>query len=220
VNHALAPLLSGSDLDTLAEVGWVAGEGFADASVLLAAHDELETLRHVGDLKRAGVSRGDEHRVDSDQRRDSIAWVDPSDETPALNLLHARFASVQNELNRGLFASLRRFELQSAWYPPGGFYRRHVDSFAGSSNRLMTAIVYLNRDWAAEDGGELRVWNGDTTRDLAPAFNHWVVFFSERVPHEVRVTRKPRWALTSWYRIDDPDVPLINDPIVAGDGVI
>ncbi len=214
-----APLLSASDLDTLAEVGWVAGDGFVNDDTLHAALDELEHLRHDGELRRAGISRGDEHRLDSAQRRDSIAWVDPSTSTPALNRLHERFTGLQHELNRGLFASLRRFELQSAWYPPGGFYRRHYDAFAGSTNRLLTAIVYLNPAWSPADGGELRVWTGEATTDLPPAFNHWVVFFSERVPHEVRVTHRPRWALTAWYRIDDPDVPLINDPVVPGDGV-
>ena len=56
-------------------------------------------------------------------------------------------------LNRALFLGLRSFEAQLAFTPTGGFYKRHLDSFAGARNRIVSLVAYLDADWHPEDGG-------------------------------------------------------------------
>ena len=50
-------------------------------------------------------------------------------------------------------------ELLYAFYPRGGFYRRHRDSVAGSASvlRIYSLLLYLNDSWEEKDGGKLRM---------------------------------------------------------------
>lgn len=193
-------MLNDEQLDQLAAQHFVQGGGFSDAITLIQARDELRALLQAQRLRPAAVSRGEARRMDTTERSDLMAWIDPSDATPALNVLHQAFQSLQAQLNEALFLGLRSFELQAAVYPGGGaHYRRHVDAFAGSPNRVVTAIVYLNPDYTSQDGGELLVWAPEVT-SVAPELGRWVVFLSDRVEHEVRPVYAERWALTAWYR--------------------
>ena len=199
-------MLNDEQLDQLAAHHFVQGGGFSDAATLNRARGELRELLQAQRLRPAAVSRGEARRVDATERSDLIAWIDPSDATPALNVLHGVFQSLQSQLNEGLFLGLRSFELQAAVYPGGGaHYRRHVDAFPGSENRVVTAIVYLNPDWRPEDGGELLAWAPDITT-VAPELGRWVVFLSDRIEHEVQPSFAERWALTAWFRRTPPGV--------------
>ena len=50
-------------------------------------------------------------------------------------------------------------ELLYAYYPQGGYYRKHIDANRGSSTflRSYSLLLYLNKDWTREDGGHLRI---------------------------------------------------------------
>jgi SM-20-related protein len=199
-------MLNDEQLDQLAMQFFVQGGGFSDASTLNQARGELRALLQAQRLRPAAVSRGEARRMDATERSDLMAWLDPSDATPALNELHRVFQSLQSQLNETLFLGLRSFELQAAVYPGGGaHYRRHLDAFPGSENRVVTAIVYLNPDWRPEDGGELLAWAPDVTA-VEPDLGRWVVFLSDRIQHEVRPAFAERWALTAWFRRTPPDV--------------
>ena len=50
-----------------------------------------------------------------------------------------------------------------AYYPNGGFYKRHVDAAAGEKStglRAWSYLIYLNQNWREGDGGELRQKKG------------------------------------------------------------
>lgn len=65
---------------------------------------------------------------------------------------------------------------------PGGWLDVHADfNFHGASflDRRLNVLVYLNRDWRDDWGGELELWDRDLTRcvrKVAPLFNRTVVF--------------------------------------------
>lgn len=86
-------------------------------------------------------------------------------------------------------------ELLYAFYPSGGFYRRHRDAIAGSASvlRCYSLLLYLNEDWKEEDGGKLRMHfdgGGDFSPDGAdPNFvdvsnNSLVTGFCTRVQYD------------------------------------
>jgi Rps23 Pro-64 3,4-dihydroxylase Tpa1-like proline 4-hydroxylase len=98
-------------------------------------------------------------------------------------------------------------ELMYAYYPQGGYYRRHRDAEPDSvSNwRKYSLLLYLNHDWTSKDGGELRIHRdsgGDELpvgelpnfMDVHPESGTLVLFRSDMCPHEVLDTRKERIA--------------------------
>ena len=118
-------------------------------------------------------------------------------------------------LNRRLFLALFEFEAHLALYPPGAFYRRHVDSFRGAANRMVSLVVYLNRAWHPGDGGELVLYRPQTAEEMiriAPCAGTLLLFMSEEIEHEVLPTRTDRASIAGWFRLnnttaDYPDPP-------------
>ena len=74
---------------------------------------------------------------------------------------------------------------------------RGVDGVCGYA-RALTCICYLNPDWAAEDGGALRIYDeSGGIVEVSPAAGR-VVVFDSFLEHEVLEARRDRYALTFW----------------------
>ncbi|MFW5816629.1 MAG: 2OG-Fe(II) oxygenase [Wenzhouxiangella sp.] len=118
-------------------------------------------------------------------------------------------------LNRRLFLGLFEFEAHYAHYPAGAFYRRHVDSFQGAANRVVSLVAYLNADWRDDDGGELVLYEAaGRTRlaTLAPRAGRVVLFMSEELPHEVLPARRERLSIAGWFRLNASIAGQIDPP--------
>eukprot|EP00966_Prymnesium_polylepis_P219391 5075919-Prymnesium_polylepis.1 len=84
-----------------------------------------------------------------------------------------------------------------ARYPPGAYYRRHMDSYDGHDiPRLVTVLLYLV--WQPQAGGQLRCHVPGGPRDFDPLPGRLVVFMSQEVEHEVLRSEGNRIALTLW----------------------
>jgi len=127
-------------------------------------------------------------------------------------------------------------ELNYLLYPVGGHYKRHLDiprrqdsgwklqgraasaggSFCGGrTRRVISFILYLNRDWDHAHGGKLRVYaahdhanggptNGPTApsahvEDVVPEGGTLVLLMSGDVEHMVRETRAERQCIVGWF---------------------
>lgn len=175
-----------------------------DAVLGPSADPVRRAVQALPGLKPAGVGRGADHRVDQRIRGDEIAWLPDPDE---LRPLRELFESVRLALNEGAYLGLVRTEIQVARYAPGAFYDRHRDAFAGPAQRRATAIWYANEGWTAEDGGGLRIFGPEGTREVLPALDRLVVFLADRLEHEVLPARRERWAVTAWFRGRE-DLPI------------
>ena len=102
-----------------------------------------------GRVAPAGVGPGTGHRVQADVRGDHIAWLEPPGATPAQRSCLERFETLRLALNRELQLGLLDFECHFAVYPPGAFYRRHLDRFATDDRRTLSCVLYLNDAWRA-----------------------------------------------------------------------
>ena len=115
-------------------------------------------------------------------------------------------------------------ELLYAYYPMGGFYRRHTDAVVGSASvlRSYSLLMYLNNDWKESDGGYLRIHldsgkdflpEGEDPNyiDVEPKGGTLVLFKSDRIPHEVLDTQAERMAVVGWYNrpLTSADVNLL-----------
>lgn len=197
--------------NALADVGYAVLPDFIPEPLQTALRQELLTRMEAGELKAAGVGRGADHRLLREVRGDQIHWLDGS--TPAQTGWLRRMQGLQRQLNRRLYLGLRTHESQFAHFAPGTFYRRHLDSFTGRESRVVSTVLYLNRDWQPADGGGLVLFDpvtGAALHRVLPLSGTLVLFMSALIPHEVEATRRPRLSIAGWFRRD-----TVNDLPVA-----
>ena len=185
----------------LAGPGWGVFPGFLPETAVAGLREESSKLRASGRFHRAGVGRGVASLRD-DIRGDEVCWIEPGAVGAATDALLERMDDLRRTLNRELFLGLFDAELHYALYPPGTGYQRHLDRFRDDDKRTLTVILYLNEDWRAEDGGQLRFWPNEHTAplEIVPQGGTLVAFLSERHWHEVLPARRERRSLTGWFR--------------------
>lgn len=199
-------VLTGIALD-LAETGLAIRDDFLPQERIAQLASEGRALLDTGELHAAGIGRGRQFQANSAIRGDRIQWLEPATATPAQRYYLGILEELRLAINRGLYLGLFEFEGHLAVYPPGAYYRRHLDQFQGTQQRLVTVILYLNPDWREEDGGLLRLYPDPTDdgrhQDLLPLAGRLVCFLSGDYPHEVLPARRERLSITGWFRKRD-----------------
>ncbi|MFV3404849.1 2OG-Fe(II) oxygenase [Pseudomonas sp. NY15463] len=193
------PLLS-AIVDDLATCGWSQQTLFLPEALSRELAGECRRRYSEGELNPAGVGRGASQEVREAIRGDQIQWLDPGESAPCDRYLDT-MDSLRQAINQGLYLGLEDFECHFALYPPGAFYKRHLDRFRDDDRRMVSAVLYLNEGWQPEDGGQLRMFLHDgVVHDVQPQAGTLVVFLSGDVPHEVLPARRERLSLTGWFR--------------------
>lgn len=184
----------------------LAGPGYAIFPELLRPEvvdeirAEMENLRDRGAFRPAGIGRGSTAQLAPETRGDGTFWFDPAALTPAQAKLGTLLSAVREQLNVELFLGLWDWEGHYAIYPPGAFYRKHLDRFANDSRRTVSTVFFFNPEWTAADEGVLRMEIAEGTLDVPPSGGTAVFFLSDRIPHEVRETRRDRFSFAGWFR--------------------
>ena len=192
-------------VEGLATRGWVCLDGFLDEAAARSLAEESLHAWEDGDFRRAGVGRGAERVIREDVRRDHVLWLGDETTGPAAKQYLARLEALRQEINRACFLGLFDFEGHFAVYPPGAFYKAHLDRHRGTADRVVTAILYLNDGWQPGDGGRLRIWTEPGRQDgpcewIEPRLGTLVVFLAGEYWHEVEEARKTRMSVTGWFR--------------------
>jgi len=214
MDSANAPNVLSGLAEALDDPGYVVLPDFLDEGSGLALLDEIRAFRERGALHEAAVGRGGEKQVRSEIRSDEVLWLDPASLTETQQRYWDRMETLRLILNRELFLGLFDLEAHLACYPPGAFYKAHLDCHRGSSARQVSAIVYLNRDWSPEDGGTLRLYTDREAGkdgpflDITPGFGKLVLFLSSEFWHEVLPARRERFSLTGWFRKRADEAPM------------
>lgn len=187
-------------VDDLAACGWSQQNIFLPEALTLELAAECRRRAAEGELAPAAVGRGPTQEVREGIRGDHIQWLEPGQAEPCDRYL-AVMESLREALNRGLFLGLEDFESHFALYPPGAFYRRHVDRFRDDDRRTVSAVIYLNQDWEPDQGGQLRMFLAqEVEHDVLPVGGCLVVFLSGELPHEVLPATRDRLSVTGWFR--------------------
>ena len=212
--------------------GWAMSDGVIPHDWRLSLRGASQTLWEAGQFHDATIGKHASRQNNPKIRGDSICWVDfntsPFNTHPFTGFL----AELRQTLNQQYYLGLRSEEFHLARYDSGYGYSRHLDQHRNSPHRKISAVLYLNDDWNAEDGGELclyettpdaEVQHDDTAQatletqaqttktgtplervtKLLPLPGRLVVFRSDTIWHEVLPTRRTRWSLTGWFRDDD-----------------
>lgn len=187
-------------VDDLVAQGWSQQNLFVPDALTFELAAECRLRAAAGELEPAAVGRGAAQEVREAVRGDRIQWLEPGQADICDQYLQI-MDSLRMALNRGLFLGLEDFESHFAQYPPGAFYRRHLDRFRDDDKRMVSAVLYLNDNWQTEQGGQLRMYlDNDRAHDVDPVGGSLVVFLSGEVPHEVLPASRDRLSLTGWFR--------------------
>mmetsp|Transcript_9398 Transcript_9398/g.21195 ORF Transcript_9398/g.21195 Transcript_9398/m.21195 type:complete len:320 (-) Transcript_9398:44-1003(-) len=235
------PQISPSDIQTLSNQGYVIIPKFLPQSLVDELRQDITTLRSNDAFKQAKIGQDSTNDLNTNIRIAETCFLGRS--RPELtsiasaggtNSVRDRSGGMYDILD-GLCDSLDNSdpltrldkslsELLYAYYPQGGFYRRHRDAIPNSASvlRKYSLLLYLNKEsWDPDpkaDAGQLRIHldgGGDECPpgvepnyvDVDPLGGTLVLFKSEMVPHEVLATNSERFALVGWY----------NRGVTAGD---
>jgi len=187
-------------LTDLAQRGWSEQRSFLPDAWVASLRDEAERQWEAGEYHRAGVGSGDEHRVASEVRGDSVRWLDPRTARPTQRAYLDLLELLRVEVNRNLFLGLFEVEAHASRYPPGAHYDRHLDRFVGSDARVLTCVLYLNDAWQPDDGGELSLETPAGELRVLPRAGTLASFVTEGMWHAVLPATRPRQSITTWFR--------------------
>jgi SM-20-related protein len=191
----------------LADRGWVVVPEFLTPAETAELAEQSRAGWEAGAFRHAGVGIGSSLRIDHETRRDYVHWLDETTLTAAQQAYFQRLEELRRLINRELQLGLFSFEGHFAVYPPGAFYKKHLDQFRNARHRVVSTILYLNSGWQQADGGELRLYLDETADgahiDVVPYGGTLAVFLSARFYHEVLPARRERLSLTGWFRTRD-----------------
>jgi SM-20-related protein len=173
---------------------------FAAPSQIGALLECVEIRKSQGGFSPARIGNRGALQRRENVRGDSTCWLsEPL--YPAERALLDQFEELRVELNREAFLGLFELELHYAWYPPGAGYSRHLDQPQGSRQRLVSMVLYLNRDWDAGVGGALRVYDeAEHVLDIEPIAGRLVCFLTPGREHAVLPGKRDRFSISGWFR--------------------
>lgn len=179
-------------------------EGYAHISGLLGS-DELSAINRFFEENRLEFEAARIGSLDNKQRLESVRgdytfWLDPLEPSEPFLYLFRFLDELKEKLNARFFLGLQEYECHLAYYPPGTFYKKHLDRFEKNGSRKISFIFYLNQSWNEDDGGELILYDqqNNVVEKVYPMPGSFVCFLSDEYPHEVKPARKERRSLTGW----------------------
>ncbi len=195
-------------MDSMDRVGWAVMPMSISREEGCSLRRECAASHADGAFRRAGVGRGSSLQVREDIRRDEVMWIEPGEAADHQLAYLGKMEAMRLALNERFFLGLFRYEGHFAIYPEGAFYKPHLDSHAGTRDRIVTVILYLNPEWMPGDGGELKLWTSSEGRDgafeiIEPRMGSIVCFMAGDFWHEVLPATKERMSITGWFRQRD-----------------
>ncbi|KIA82136.1 2OG-Fe(II) oxygenase [Chromobacterium phragmitis] len=197
-------------LDTLAEQGWIVIPQALPAELTANLRRACLQVWDEGRFHEAATGRADGQARRAEIRSDSVLWLDQVAELPAVAAYNAAMDEIMRAVNRGLYLGLAELESHFAVYPEGAFYKKHLDRFQDDDARALTTVFYLNENWPAGAGGQIRLYLDQDCQqfiDVEPEAGTLVLFLSDRFWHEVLPAKRQRLSVTGWYRRQGGSLP-------------
>ena len=175
-------------------------EHFLDESLAGHLKENLTALFAQNKMQHAGT--GNNAIVDRNKlvRGDSIHWLDRAHNDVHENSFFDLMDRFVKYLNENCYTGINSYEFHYTLYPPGTFYKKHIDRFQNNDSRKFSLIMYLNTEWIPEDGGELCIHHESGLQNISPQNGKVVFFKSNELEHEVLITHKNRMSITGWLK--------------------
>lgn len=189
----------------IAEQGWTLIPDFLQPSIVAGLRKAAAARRAAGGFRPAAIGRASGIAIEPDVRSDQLSWIEPDERAGAINAYLLAMEGLRQAVNQRLYLGLLTLEAQFSIYPPDAYYRRHLDRFRDSNERLLSCVSYLNENWTRDCGGQLRLYlptneGAERTFEIWPETGLLVAFLSDRIPHEVLPTKRDRLSIASWFR--------------------
>lgn len=174
--------------------------------------EEVQQMRNVllekyeeDNFKKAAIGNKLNETIEKTVRGDFILWINEKDGGEVENIFFSKINSLVDYLNKTCFLGILQKEFHYAVYPPGTFYKRHLDTFQNDDRRKLSLVCYLNdENWKPENGGELVIYkkeNGvETPKSIYPLPGRVVIFESQILEHEVKPVKTTRLSITGWLK--------------------
>jgi SM-20-related protein len=183
----------------LSDSGISIRDEFLAPAQIAALIECVSSRRARGDFSAARIGAADGAQRREDIRADLTCWVNEP-LYPAEHVLLDALETLRLELNREAFLGLIDLELHYAWYPPGAGYDKHVDQPRGKARRTLSLVLYLNRHWLPDAGGELRLFDAEHRhQDILPLAGRLVCFLSAGREHCVLPAKSDRFSISGWF---------------------
>jgi SM-20-related protein len=182
--------------------GWFA----SDQLVPPAIADQLlmQLLINKNLLTPALIGKGPQKKARPDIRGDSTLWLERENHLATENDFFNWLDGFKKFLNEKLLLGLKTEEMHYAFYPTGAGYKKHIDCFEKTDQRVISFALYLNKGWSADSGGEIALYKEENPEledaRISPTHAQCVVFLSASIYHEVIFTRSERYSVTGWLK--------------------
>jgi Rps23 Pro-64 3,4-dihydroxylase Tpa1-like proline 4-hydroxylase len=226
------PRITTDAIKDLKRNGYVVLKNFIPSELALELKADVANLRSQGKFKIAKIGQDSTNTLNTDIRIAETCFIGQTKLQQVPNTARQKLYDVLDGVRSDLSGNTLLDEIDSndqlrkaapsldaslsellyAYYPLGGFYRRHVDSVQNSASVLRTysLLLYLNDEWKESDGGCLRIHldsGGDFLPlneepnfvDVEPRASTLVLFKSDKIPHEVLDTTAERNAVVGWF---------------------
>ncbi|MDP5169676.1 MAG: 2OG-Fe(II) oxygenase [Bacteroidia bacterium] len=186
--------------------GYAVIDGFLNDAEVLTLRKRFLERRAKDAFSPAAIGQGEESQRVAAIRGDLIYWLEKEEAFPAEVAFINKMEDLMDYLNRTCYLGVRECEFHYAVYPPGTFYKRHLDQFQKDDARVLSVVTYLNEEWGTEDGGEIVLYlpkegdQGEIAQKILPIGGRTVLFESGRLEHEVLPTTRDRMSITGWLR--------------------
>ena len=184
--------------------GWHMSESLVPADLCDDLLSQLLLHKQTSQLNKAQIGQGVETQIQKEIRGDFIRWIDFAKIAPCEKKFIDWLDLFLQKLRPELLLGLSQFEFHYAFYPPQTHYEKHIDVFKKNSSRQISFVLYLNKNWAPTDGGEIVLFDEkDPSREsqrFAPHFGHLVLFLSDTIYHQVTFTNRERFSVTGWLK--------------------
>ncbi|WP_267739888.1 2OG-Fe(II) oxygenase [Myroides injenensis] len=166
----------------------------------------LKLKRELQSFKKAAIGNNDGQQIVEEIRGDSILWLDEQHPDEVEQMYFDRVNDFIQYVNRTCYLGLQGGEFHYACYPPGTFYKRHLDVFHTDTRRTLSMVLYLNdEDWTPAYGGQLALFlkneQGVEYEEIVHALpGRLVIFDSKVIEHEVKLVNQPRYSITGWIK--------------------
>lgn len=195
-------------IDRLAQSDYAVIENFIDPELSNQLRNYIIGQIEEDALRLAGIGTVSNYQKDKSIRGDRIKWLSKDDPRSAVQAYYQQIQELSTLLRETCFIPISDFEFHLAHYPIGTHYERHLDQFNNRSNRTISIVTYLNKNWKNGDGGEIVLYpKSDDKIVIPPKIGTTVIFRSDILEHEVKTTNTDRYSITGW---------LLKQPIGLG----
>ncbi|UVD79009.1 2OG-Fe(II) oxygenase [Myroides albus] len=181
-------------------------DAFFTAQEIELFRANLKLKRELSSFKKAAIGNNENEQIVEEIRGDSILWLDQTEPDEVEKMYFDKVNDFILYVNRTCYLGLQGGEFHYACYPPGTFYKRHLDIFHSDTRRTLSMVLYLNDEhWNPSWGGELAIYlqdeNANEKQEIIHALpGRLVIFDSKALEHEVKMVNHTRYSITGWLK--------------------